>query len=142
MKTLICTVGLPRSGKSTWAREQGHPIVNPDAIRLALYGEAFKPEGERMVWTIAEYMVKSLFGAGHDFVILDATNTTETRRDEWRSPQWVTKFKVFRTDAETCKQRAVLQGQDYLLAVIDRMDKQLRAEPPEKDWQTPTTAFV
>src|SRR5690554_6874569 len=31
---LICTVGLPRSGKTTWARKQSYPIVNPDSIRL------------------------------------------------------------------------------------------------------------
>ncbi|KKK82651.1 hypothetical protein LCGC14_2801230, partial [marine sediment metagenome] len=49
MKKLILTVGLPRSGKSTWARKQGHPIVNPDSIRLALYGEPFIEEAEPMI---------------------------------------------------------------------------------------------
>ncbi len=33
MNRLILTVGLPRSGKTTWALEQGWPIVNPDSIR-------------------------------------------------------------------------------------------------------------
>ena len=35
---LIVMVGLPRSGKTTWARKQGYPIVNPDSIRLAFHG--------------------------------------------------------------------------------------------------------
>jgi len=38
MKILILTVGLPRSGKSTWAAKKGFPIVSPDAIRLAMHG--------------------------------------------------------------------------------------------------------
>jgi predicted kinase len=36
MQQLILTVGLPRSGKTTWAKQQGVPMVNRDAIRLAL----------------------------------------------------------------------------------------------------------
>jgi len=72
MKKLIMTVGLPRSGKSTWARKQGHPI--------------------------AKYMVQSLFLAGHDTVILDATNTTAQRREEWDSTDWNVEYKLFETD--------------------------------------------
>ncbi len=36
-QTLILMVGLPRSGKTTRARQIDHPIVNPDSIRLALH---------------------------------------------------------------------------------------------------------
>ncbi|GAF94425.1 unnamed protein product, partial [marine sediment metagenome] len=64
-KKLILTVGLPRSGKTTWARKQGIPMVNPDSIRLALHGKAFIEEAEPMIWTIAKYMVRALFIAGH-----------------------------------------------------------------------------
>lgn len=44
MKKLILTIGLPRSGKSTWAKQQGCPVVNPDSIRLALHGKAYIQE--------------------------------------------------------------------------------------------------
>ena len=72
MKVLILTVGLPRSGKSTWAKKQGYPIINPDSIRLALHGEHFIEDAEPMVWTIAMYMTKALFLAGHNKIIIDA----------------------------------------------------------------------
>src|SRR5258706_417694 len=53
--TLIVMVGLPWSGKSTWAREQGNwPIVCPDEIRFALHGQRFIAEAEPWVWTIAK----------------------------------------------------------------------------------------
>ena len=65
-KTLILTVGLPRSGKSTWAAQTGWPIVNRDAIRLALHGQAYIQDAEDMVTAIETYMVKALFGAGNN----------------------------------------------------------------------------
>src|SRR5262245_62148171 len=114
-------VGLPRSGKSTWSRSTGLPIVQPDAIRLALHGERYKPEAETMVWAIARYMVKALFLAGHMTVILDATSVSEMDRRTWQSVDWFTRVKVFHTNEDICKMRAHMTGQDDLIEVIDRM---------------------
>jgi hypothetical protein len=61
VKRLILTCGLPRSGKSTWARGQGVPVVNPDSVRLALHGQVYRKESENMVWAIAETMIRALF---------------------------------------------------------------------------------
>ncbi len=131
MKELILTVGLPRSGKSTWAQTTGFPMVNPDSIRLALHGQAFQPEAEPMVWTMARYMVRSLFLAGHDRVVLDATNVTKRRRQEWMSSEWATKFKEFNASKEVCTQRAIDNNQQCLVPVIERMAKQM--EPLTSD---------
>jgi predicted kinase len=135
VNTLIMTVGLPRSGKSTWARQQGHPIVNPDAIRLVLYGRAYQREGERMVWTVAHYMVEALFMAGHQTVILDATNCRESLRKEWRNRAWVAKLHVVNTDPVLCRNRAIASDQEYLLPVIDRMVIDLLDNPPGPEWE-------
>lgn len=107
MNILMMTIGLPRSGKSTWAKQQNIPIVNPDSIRLALHGQRFLPEAEQMVWAMAKYMVKSLFLAGHNTVILDATNITKSRRDEWKSKHWVRSFIEIDASAEECLERAI-----------------------------------
>ena len=46
---LLATVGLPRSGKSTWAKEQGFPIVSPDAIDTMF---ALQQAGHKIIlWT-------------------------------------------------------------------------------------------
>ena len=125
-KTLHMMVGLPRSGKSTRARElhkeHGWPIVCPDSIRLALHGQAYRQETEPMVWAVAKTMVRSLFGAGHDGVILDATNTTGHRRREWTREEWDYKYHCIKTPMEECLQRP---GGKELEPVIKRMNKQL-----------------
>ena len=105
MKNLVLTVGLPRSGKTTWALQQDCPIVNPDSIRLAIHSQLFIPSAEPLVWVIAEYMVKALFLAGHDKVILDATNTTEKRRNDWISDDWKTSLHLITTPKKTCLYR-------------------------------------
>jgi predicted kinase len=128
-KVLILTVGLPRSGKSTWAQKQGLPIVSADAIRLALYGRAFEGLAEDFVWAQAAVMVRALFLAGNATIILDATSITKSRRDKWKwnplwegkVPQWVRKYQVFDTPMDVCKERAIATDQAYLLPVIDRM---------------------
>lgn len=130
-KVLLMTVGLPRSGKSTWALQKGHPVVNPDAIRLAFHGLAFVPHAEKMIWTIAHYMVLSLFHAGHQLVILDSTNNTRKRREAWKSKHWVRKYRVFGVDKGTCIERAKKDDREYLVEVIERMAAEF--EPIEED---------
>lgn len=124
---LTLTVGLPRSGKSTWSRDQGVPVVNADSIRLALYEHAFIKSAEGMVWAIAEIMVKALFISGHSHVILDTTNCTKYRREKWKSSLWTRHYQVFSTPKEVCLQRAKAQGQDYLEAVIEDMTSKWEA---------------
>jgi predicted kinase len=129
-KKLICMVGLPYSGKSTEAKEFNFPIVNPDSIRVALHGKKFIPSAEPHVWAIARTMVVSLFLAGHDNVVLDATCTTDERRGEWLSKQWATEFCPLFTSADVCKQRAVAAGDEGMVPIIDKMN--LVFTPPEQ----------
>jgi len=51
---VIILCGLPRSGKTTWAKEfcydqMGYIHINADAMRLAVYGQAFDGRLEPMV---------------------------------------------------------------------------------------------
>lgn len=126
--TLILTVGLPRSGKSTWARKQGHPIVNPDSIRLALHGERFIEEAEPIVWLMAKYMVRALFYAGHKKVILDATNITKERRDFWVEKDWDVHHHHVKASKTLCIARAIMNKREDLIPIIERMDEEMQNE--------------
>lgn len=114
-------VGLPRSGKSIAARALGYPIVEPDAIRKVLRCFPMVDYLEALVWSIAMVMVRALFSAGHDAVIIDAVNHTEARRKIWQSEEWVVCYHVVETSMEVCVERAHATGQDYLIPVIRRM---------------------
>jgi predicted kinase len=131
MKKLILLAGLPRSGKSTYAKglidSCGAVIVNPDSIRLAVHGQPFIAEAEPFVWAIAYAMTEALFIAGHSVVVVDATNTNEKARKPWYD-----RFKEKRTDVTVelvvvgtskgeCMARAVLSNQAYLIPIIERM---------------------
>ena len=131
------TIGLPRSGKSTWAKTQGFPIVNADSIRLALHGQPFVLEAEELVHTIAQLMVRSLFLAGHLTIILDETNINRKSRDKWISGNWTRSYKLFDTSIDICLDRAKETSIDAkhlegLSGAIVKMNKEFELPQPEE----------
>jgi len=124
--TLHMMVGLPRSGKSTYARKLSKkkrcPIVSPDCIRLALFGQPFYRDAEPMVWAIAKTTVRALFLAGHRDVILDATSVNSAVRNELIDSSWTREFHVIDTCKEVCIERAIINKQEELIEVIERLD--------------------
>jgi predicted kinase len=129
-------VGLPRAGKSTAALDrETAAIVSPDAIRLALHGQRFQAEAEPFVWAIARTMVRSLFLAGHCEVVVDATNVTQRRRDEWVREAAALQAEYVPVIVETapaeCIRRARAEGDMEIIPVIERM---------EREWDLPRPA--
>lgn len=140
MNLLIVTVGLPRSGKSTWAREQQSPITCPDAIRFALHGHAFIPLAEPFVWSIAGVMVRALFLAGHQIVIVDGCHVKRQQRQYWEdmgiNAHWRTIFKEITTPELKCIDRC---GEDEkMVEVVQRMAEEREGLGSEEQ-TVPTT---
>lgn len=136
-KTLIATVGLPSSGKSTWCQQytnKGPVIVNPDSFRLAIHGQEFVGTAERHVWSSVYTAVRALFIVGHKIVLFDATNITEERRKElWLEVRDVAtvKFILFPVCAENCILRAIKANRNAkYLEVINRMAAKANWEIP------------
>lgn len=127
---LLVMVGLPRSGKTTIAKQFmrffSASIVSPDAYRLSLHGEYFNKQAEGMVWASVRLAVNAMFYGGPSVVVADATNTTKNRREFWRDHEfdgslYETKFVPVDTTAEVCIQRAREEDREDLVHVIDRM---------------------
>lgn len=131
---LILTCGLPYSGKTSWARAQSVPIVNPDSVRRALHGERFLDAAEPWVWVIAKTMVRALFEAGHSSVIVDATHVSRKRRDFWRDEGWHVSVAVFEASAQECVRRALEQGDPEIVPVIERMAREFEYPSDERLW--------
>ena len=123
-RMLMVLCGLPRSGKSTWARTTGVPLVEPDAIRLAFHGRPYIKEAEEWIWCITRTMVKSLFYAGHSDVVIGGCNTALKHRSQWsdNGRLWYRMICVFDTPVDDCLQRARNDMRPELLSVIRTMD--------------------
>lgn len=141
--TLLSLHGLPRSGKSTLCAKlreyYGAPVVNADAVRLALHGQRFAALAEPMVFAIRQIMVRALFGAGHPLVIYDETNYSRAAREKMQSSEWDCYYIDVPTSPDICKERAIATGHLDLLPVIDRMWN--RHDPLEDDelrWRVPS----
>lgn len=110
MNLLIVLVGLPRSGKSTWALDHIMPTVSPDAIRSTLRASGTPLVPREMVDHMATFMVRSLFLAGHTRLILDDCNEKRKHRDKWypkaKDPTWEVRFVHIFTGMDICIGRA------------------------------------
>src|ERR1700687_4157719 len=137
MKKLICCIGLPGSGKTTWARSQlGHRAfvvrVNKDAIRtqLKLTGWRWSPEQERDVLPIRDKQINQAFEAGAEIVISDDTNfgrKHKVRLEQLARENGATfEIKRFDTPIEECIRRdAQRTGKAHVSeAVIRKMAAQ------------------
>jgi predicted kinase len=111
---VIFTVGLPASGKTTWAREQctnGDTVrVNRDDLRN-MRGNYWIPDQEGMItdWEVRCALMALNSGKS---VIIDATNLNEKRRHQFCASltalttiPFVVNIKKFDTSVEECIKR-------------------------------------
>jgi predicted kinase len=119
---LYATVGLPRSGKSTFCREVLMPneyvVINPDNFRLVIHGQRFLSSAEPFVWASVYAAVDALLMTGHS-VVVDATNITEVRREPWEKRG--AEFILMQTTEEECIRRARSLRDDSIVPIIQRM---------------------
>lgn len=115
---LTLTVGLPGSGKTTWARQQvmadatGKTVrINRDDLRVMTFGKFVLDnprEQEPVISKIQQAMVTAALRAGQN-VIVDDTNTNERFRNEWvrlaERAGATFQIKVMDTDIEECVRR-------------------------------------
>lgn len=125
--------GLPRSGKSTVAKDlsiaHSAPIVSRDSIRLAIHGKPFIQEYEHAVTQAVELMIRSLVFAGHRAIILDECNINLKKSigsilsifDKIEDISCDVIEILVDTSVEECIERAIECDQAYLVPVIQDM---------------------
>lgn len=82
MSTLTLTRGLPGSGKTTWAKQQGFPRCGRDDLRISLFGSyRLNWEAEEILTRVQRATVLELLKAGD--VIADDMNLRPKYIREW-----------------------------------------------------------
>jgi len=137
MNKIILTVGLPRSGKTTWAKNQGLPIVSPDGIRVSIHGQRYYLPAESLVWVFVHIMIEALLRAGHESIIVDACHCTARRRDQYNKHNAEVMTHVIETNPETCIGRARKTQDEMIIPTIERMATEWDLPRPESwdGWQ-------
>ena len=83
MPSLYVLIGIPGSGKSTWARENAQRlhavVVSSDIVRRDLRAHGQNPLNGDLVFAEVEYRAREQLGAGRS-VILDATHSLRKYR--------------------------------------------------------------
>lgn len=126
---VIATVGLPRSGKSTFSKmlqtKYNFVIINRDAIRLELYGQAFFAGGEEYVSAVCNTMIKTLTSQNID-VVIDETHVNEkTQLEHAQASKQPIHWVYFNTSSSCCVQRALDNNQPLLVDVIKVFNRQI-----------------
>lgn len=133
--TFVMMVGLPASGKSTYAKELAEEmravICSSDAIRKELYGDENSQDNNEEVFKLLHSRIKECLKKGVN-VIYDATNINSKRRraflSELRNIPCTKRCVVMTTPFKECCERNDSRDRVVPYEVIERM---------YKNWNTP-----
>lgn len=135
----IMLMGIPGSGKSTWAREYvlkcdaSFTVVSADEIRKQLVGNMQNQSRNEEVWEVVLNQCQGLLRNGRN-VILDATNTGTEKRRKFvaQLPACNKHLKIFHVPKTLAKSRIAKDLQNGVDRapvpdnVIERMNKQFQ----------------
>jgi predicted kinase len=80
---VIVLVGVPGSGKSTWAAAQGWTVLSSDEMRLVLSDDETNQGIHGKVFGAMRHLLKSRLEIGASPTVIDATNLRRKDRKQW-----------------------------------------------------------
>lgn len=106
---LVVLVGLPASGKSTWAKQQRVAIISSDSMRFMLADDENDQSIHADVFATVRYLLRRRLMLRRPLTIVDATNLSLRERRPYIKTAQLYDCQVeamfFDTPLEVCKER-------------------------------------
>ena len=122
-------IGLPGSGKSTWARRQGVAVLSSDDLRFTLADNETDQTIHGEVFATIRYLLRRRLELNRPLTFVDATHLTRRERRPYinmaRLYECDTEAVFFDTSLETCKARNANRHRVVPDAVIEAMSARL-----------------
>ena len=133
---VILLVGLPGSGKSTYATAQGWPILASDELRRVLLDDARDQTANRTVFVLLRRLLHMRLELRRPVTCIDATNLTPYERRPYIKIAQMHDAEVeavyLDVPIEVCLQRN--RGRDRVVPpdVVEKMSKRLQVPSVEE----------
>lgn len=125
-------VGLPGSGKSTWAKQHGVAVLSSDGLRFLLADDENDQTIHAQVFAVLRYLLRRRLEMRRPLTFVDATNLTRRERRTYvklaQLHDCAVEAVFFDTPVEICKARNSARTRNVPDQVIDAMA--LRLCPP------------
>jgi predicted kinase len=132
---IVILIGLPGSGKSTWAAQAALPCLSSDALRLLLADDATDQTIHDRVFQSLRYLLRHRLALGREVTCIDATSLTPEERRPYiaigKSYDCETEAVYFDTPLDICRQRNTARERVVPEEVLVRMAAKL--VPPAEE---------
>ena len=119
--------GLPRSGKNTWIDDHkaDKVVVEAGQLRYLVYGQRFWDEGEALMWSVHDVVLRMLLQQGNLDIIINECNVTVKRRARFISIANEYGYEAICVHVPTSRQECIDRAQKLddprIIPVIQRM---------------------
>lgn len=144
--TVVLTIGLPGSGKTSWFRRRAITPLSSDLLRMMLFDDITEQRYQDLVFSTLRYLLRARMIARMPWNYVDATNLSPRERRGWIKMAQEFGYEVhavfFDVPIEVCIERNSRRGRIVPEDVMQRMTAKLRPPTFEEGFSKITVVRV
>jgi predicted kinase len=144
--TVVLTIGLPGSGKTSWFRRRAITPLSSDLLRMMLFDDIAEQRYQDLVFSTLRYLLRARMIARMPWNYVDATNLSPRERRGWIKMAQEFGYEVqavfFDVPVDVCAERNHRRGRIVPEDVMQRMAQKLRPPTFEEGFSKITVVRV